>query len=166
MNFILNNLLSLLEEEMGLYQSLLLVLQIEKDVFVKAELQALEKVTKNKENLLRELGKLETQRMRVMAKLAASLACPLQEFTLKKLVRLIHDPYASRLKNCASNLTAVLRRVQQTNENNKTLFKHSIDLVKSSLVLLQNLSTGHYVYHPSGELQNGTLNGRIISGAI
>ena len=166
MNFLLNSLLSLLEEETGLYQSLLLVLQKEKDVFVKTELQALEQVTKNKENLIRELGKLEGQRMREMGKLAASLACPLQELTLKKLVQLIHDPYASRLKDCASNLTAVLQRVQQTNENNKTLFKHSIDLVKSSLALLQNLSTGHQVYHPSGEIQNGPLSGRIISGAI
>ena len=52
MNFLLNSLLSLLEEETGLYQSLLLVLQKEKDVFVKTELQALEQVTKNKENLM------------------------------------------------------------------------------------------------------------------
>ena len=61
--------------------------QKEKDVFVKTELQALEQVTKNKENLIRELGKLEGQRMREMGKLAASLACPLQELTLKKLVQ-------------------------------------------------------------------------------
>jgi flagellar biosynthesis/type III secretory pathway chaperone len=166
MDYILNRLLRMLKEETSLYQSLLLVLRKEIKVVVEAELEALEEIAKDKEGLLRELGKLEAQRLSLMTQLAASLACPLPELTLKKLAELIDDPYASRLKDCASNLTAVLRKIQQTNNNNKSLLKHSIDLVQGLLSLLLNLTTGHHVYHSSGELQNDTLNGRIISGEI
>jgi hypothetical protein len=166
MNVLLDSLLKVLKAEISLYQSLHLILQKQRNAVVQCELKALKKTGDSKENLLLKLTKLEAQRTKVMARLAASLAVPQPDLTLKKIARLIHEPYTSELRNVRADLIAVLQGIQEANHDNLALFKHSHELMKGSLALLNKCILNNSVYYRSGKIQNTTLSGTLLSGEI
>ena len=166
MNVLLDSLLKVLKAEISLYQSLHLILQKQRNAVVQCELKALKNAGDTKERLLLKLTKLEAQRGKVMAKLATSLAVPQSGLTLKKIARLIHEPYASDLRDVRADLIAVLQGIQEANHDNLALFKHSHELLKASLTLLNKCIRDSSVYYRSGKIQNTTLSGTLLSGEI
>jgi hypothetical protein len=166
MNVLLDSLLKVLKAENNLYQSLHLIMQKQRDAVVHCKLRELQKSGDSTENLLLKLAKLEAQRAKVMARLATSLAVPLTDLTLKKIIRLIYEPYASELKDVRADLIAVLQRIQEVKHDNLALFKHSHELMKGSLALLNKCILNSSVYFPSGKIQNTALSGTLLLGEI
>jgi flagellar biosynthesis/type III secretory pathway chaperone len=133
---------------------------------VKWDIKALEDAGDAKEKLLFRFTKLEAQRTKVMAKLAAAMALPQSNLTLKKIVGLIREPYVSDLNDVRANLGTVLQGVRKISQDNLALFKHSHRLVQSSLALLNKSILNSCVYHSSGKIRNTTFNGTLLSGEI
>jgi hypothetical protein len=166
MNALLDSLLKVLKTENSVYQSLYLILQQQRNAVVECEVNALNKNGDTAENLLSKLAKLETQRTKATARLAASLAVPQPDLTLKKIVRLIHEPYSSELRDVRAELIAVLQGIQKASRDNLALFKHSHELMQDSLALLSKCILNSSVYYRSGKIQNTALSGTLLSGEI
>ena len=166
MNVLLDSLLQVLKTEISLYQSLHLILQKQRNAVVQCELNVLNKAGDTKENLLLKLTKLEARRTKVMARIAKSLAEAQPDLTLKKIIRLIHEPYASELRDVRANLIRVLQGIQAANQDNLALFQHSRELMKGSLALLNRCILNSSVYYRSGKIQKTTLSGTLLSGEI
>lgn len=166
MEEILEKFLGLLTGETELYRSLLRVLQDEKKAVVNAALKGLHETGREKESLILKIRILEEERVRLLKKISAGLGCPSSRLTLKELAQQVQEPFASRLTKGASTLLALLQSIQELNHTNKTLLLHSLELVRGSMSVLNNVMTSHPVYFRTGKMQTGDATGKVISGKI
>lgn len=166
MEHLLKKLIGLLEHTTELYQALLAVVQIEKDAVVGLDLQQLNDACKAKDNLLLKLRILEEQREQIMARLAAEMGCSPQGLTLGQLSRLVDDPDACRLVELSRDLLALIQALQDATQQNKFLISHSMQLIRGSYNLLNNLTAANPLYYRSGNVQNTNQTGKLLSGAI
>ena len=166
MKHLLNKLIGLLVHATELYQSLLRVVEIEKDAVVGLNLKQLNEVCKAKDNLLLKLRILEEQRQQVMHRVAAELGCSPQGLTLTELSQQVDESYARRLLDCSTDLLALVQTLQDVTQQNKSLMSHSMQLIQGSYNLLNNLMVENPVYYRSGTVDGGDETGRLLSGDI
>ena len=166
MEHLLEKLIRLLEHATELYQSLCTVIENEKDAVVGLNLKQLNEAGKAKDSLLLKLRILEEQREQIMDKLAAELACSPQELTLTKLAQLVEETYAYRLRDSSTDLLALIETLRDTSQHNKFLMSHSLELIRGSYNLLNNLMAANLVYYRSGNLQNNDQTGKLLCGDV
>lgn len=166
LNGLLTELSGLLEQETELYQELLAAIDKEKRAVIATDLEKLNETTKVKENLLLKLRILEEQRSHLLRKLADLLGQPEETLSLKNLSRMVEAPHASRLKRCRTKLLSVITKIQAANGQNRALFSHSLELVKSSMNLLNNLMIAGPVYFRTGDIQQRQQTGKILHGEV
>jgi len=166
MKAFLKKLIKLLEGEIGLYGSLLLVLQKEKRAIVDSSLEGLNRATKEKENLVLEIRILEEERSRIHQQLAERLQEAPHEITLTRLAGLADDPEASQLSTCQSSLSALMQSIQEINNANKTLVSHSLRLIRGSLNLLSHSRGSGQTYFRDGQMRESARGGQVLSGSI
>ncbi|MGD9193130.1 MAG: flagellar protein FlgN [Desulfobacterales bacterium] len=166
MDVLLDQLTQLLNQEAGLYESMAAVIDKEKDAAIRTELSRLIETRKEKENILLKLRIMEDQRTRIVVKVADDLGYLPHDLTLTKISQLVDDPYAKRLKDCSAKLSFLIGRLQEANRNNRQLFEHSLDLLRGSFNLLNDLMEANPVYHRTGNIQNSNSTGRLVYGEI
>ena len=166
MEHLLDKLLGSLEQATELYQSLFRVLQNEKDAVVGLNLQQLNEACKAKDNLLLKLRILEERREQIMARVAAEFGRSPQRLTITELSLLVDKSYAERLRQCSSDLVALIQTLQDTSRQNKFLMSHSMQLIQGSYNLLNNLMAANPVYYSSGNVQNNAQTGKLLNGDI
>ena len=166
MENLLDNLIRLLVHATELYQSLLRVVETEKDAVVGLNLKQLNEVCKAKDNVLLKLRILEEQRHQVMKRIAAELGRPPEGLTLTRLSEKVDESYARRLLDCSTDLRALIETLQEVTQQNKSLMSHSMQLIQGSYNLLNNLLVDRPVYYRSGAMERGDETGRRLSGDI
>jgi flagellar biosynthesis/type III secretory pathway chaperone len=165
-NEFINKFCRLLEHEADLYEELLAVIEKEKQAVVATNLAELNESAKVKDNLLLKLRILDEQRQHQLRLLADDLKQPVEELNLSKLAGLVDAPHVTRLNGLQSTLVTIIGKIQQANERNRALFSHSLELVRSSMNLLNNVMTSTPVYFPSGNLQHSDQTGKILQGEV
>lgn len=163
---ILDTFLGLLEQQTELFQVLLTVIDDERNAVIAANLEKLNEAGKIKENLLLKLRILEEQRKHLLAKLADHLHQPVEALTLAELSQLVAEPYAHRLAGCRSMLAELIRKIRKANEDNRDLFAHSLNLVKSSINLINNLMSSSPVYFRTGNIHRRDHTGKILYSEV
>ena len=161
-----NDLLELLEEASCHYRALLSVLESEKKAIVESNLSELGKVLKAKEALLCKIQVIEEQRQMATEGLAESLGCSSRDLTISKLAELTEEPQTDRFKRLCSDLSPLTESIHSINDNNKTLLRHSVALIKSSFAFLNNLIAANDVYYRSGKVQQTIQSGKVLSGSV
>ena len=166
MESILEELVDVFENQSRLQSTLLETLGDEKEAIIGSDLTALQEANLKKDNLVREIKKLEYRRVQALADLSAASGKNCSEMTLETLAENSKEPYASRLKKCRNQIISQIDNVKELNEGNKNLLTHSIDLVSGSLRLLNNLMNSNAVYYRTGKIQNKDHSGRVLSGDV
>ena len=166
MDVLLDQLTQLLNQEARLYESMATVIDKEKEAAIRTELNALIETRKEKENILLKLRIMEDQRTRIVVEMADDLGYLPHDLTLTRIAKLVDDPYAKRLKDCSAKLSFLIGRLQEANHNNRQLFEHSLDLLRGSFNLLNDLMEANPVYHRTGNIQNSNSTGRLVYGEI
>ena len=162
-NLLLEKLINLLNEECRLYRSLLLVLQTERRAIIDSQLFQLTECTKKKENLILKLRVLEEQRINYLNNLAALLDTPVEALSLRGLSKLVDEPYGTQFSDCSTTLSALIQSIKEINQANKALVSHSLDLIRGSLTLLNDLISHNAVYYQTGKMQAGERGGMVFS---
>jgi len=137
MELLLTKFLGLLDEEIDLYGSLLSILQKEKNAVVDSSLEKLIESSKEKENLFLKIRILEEQR-----------------------------PVILEIRNCQSSFVSLVQSIQEINLANKALLNHSLELVRGSLSLLNDLMSSNQIYYRTGKMQLNDQSGKLLSGKI
>ncbi len=166
MEHLLSKLIGLLTHATEIYQSLLQVVQNEKDAVVGLNLKQLNEACKTKDNLLLKLRILEEQRQQVMDRVADELGCSSRGLTLTQLAQQVDESWARRLLDRCTDLIALIQTLQDVTQQNRTLMSHSMQLIQGSCNLLNNLMAANPVYYRSGNVDSGDQTGRILSGDI
>ena len=162
----LDQLLDILSRETELYQAMSTVMNKEKDAAIQSELIALNEAEIEKENILVALGLLEGQRRNLVTRLADTLGYPDRDMSLTQISQLVAEPFADRLKQVNSDLSALLESVQAANQRNKQLFEHSRELLRGSFNLLTELKAPHPIYYRTGTIQNTSAAGKCVCDEI
>ena len=165
-NEMLEQLLNILSRETELYQAMSTVMNKEKDAAIQSELIALNEAEIEKENILVALGLLEGQRRNLVTRLADTLGYPARDMSLTQISQLVAEPFADRLKQVNSDLSALLESVQAANQRNKQLFEHSRELLRGSFNLLTELKAPHPIYYRTGTIQNTSAAGKCVCDEI
>ncbi len=163
---ILEHFINLLNMEARSLERMANVLQNERDAIIHSAMDALRKAGGEKEELHEALGKLEKQRLEMQEKIVGFIKILPGDLTVTKLSGLVDEPYSIRLKECASNLAGLLNRINEANRLNKSLLAGSLELVRGSISLFNNLTVSNQVYYRTGMIQGDNTGGKVLSGKI
>ncbi len=166
MDFMINQLLGVLEGESELYRSMLTVIGKESKAAVRSDLNALTKAGEEKENILLKLRLIEEKRIRLVREMAEALGYPPRDFTITMISQLVGEPFAERLSQAGTDLSTVLNTVKDANHRNKQLFEHSLELLRGSFNLLSELTRSDMVYYRTGNIQRTYQTGQCVNGEI
>jgi len=165
-NSILTQLIGLLRQETDLYRSMQVVIEREKEIAVRSDLDALHETAIEKERILLELHRAEARRRKMVADLAERLGHPLPGLTLSRIAQLVDEPFAGSLRQVSKDFSAVLGQVQLANRHNKEIFEHSLELLRGSFNLLNELLTPNTVYYRTGNIQSTKSTGNCVCSDI
>ncbi len=166
MEQLLNRLLMLLMDEVGLYQSLLAVYQDERQALLSFALDNITATSKKKENLILKVKILEEQRIHIIDQIAESLKHPASDLTLTRLAEKVDIRYSYKLSTLGAELSSVLEEMGALHRANRSLITHSQGLVSGSLALLNNNLAPDPVYHRDGSVSTQGQNGRLLTRTI
>jgi flagellar biosynthesis/type III secretory pathway chaperone len=160
----LDRLVVLLKNETELYRSLLEDVGLEKKAILKSDIDRLTRICKRKENTMLKIQILEEQRLASIKILADNTDYSPEELTLRKLIGIVPDDYALQLQTILNTWKDLIGQIRGINQHNRGLLMHSVDLVRGSLALLNNLINATPVYQRSGTLFNQQRTGTLFSG--
>jgi len=166
MEQLLNRLLMLLLDEVGLYKSLYDVYQDERQALLAFKLDGITGTSKKKENLILKVKILEEQRTHIVHQLAENLGQPASELTLTRLAEKVDIRYSYKLSTLGAELSAVLKEIGVLHHANRSLITHSQGLVSDSLAFLNNNLTPDPVYHRDGRVGRQDRGGRLLTRTI
>jgi flagellar biosynthesis/type III secretory pathway chaperone len=166
MDLTIHQLLGVLERASELYRSMLTVIDKESKAAVRSDLNALTKAEGEKEKILVKLRSIEEERIRLVKELAETLGYPPRGVTITKISQLVGEPFAGRLNQAGTNLSAMLNTVKDANHRNKQLFEHSLELLRGTFNLLNELTRSDIVYFRTGNMQRTYQTGKCVNGEI
>ena len=165
-NAILDQLLSVLNQETVLYRTMLTVIDKEEVAVMRSALNPLNEAGMEKENILKKLRTVEEQRCLLVRKLSEILGYPYRDLTLSKISQLVDEPFAGRLKQVSTDLAVLLDRLRRANRRNHRLITHSLELLRGSFNLLGELMASNTVYYRTGNIQSANATGQWVRSEI
>jgi len=153
MNSLLKHLLNTLEKKVILYENFIALLQEEWGCIAEYSIDTLESIILRKDELVHQLQVLETDRIKIMKKVANGLSISHASLTLKKLINFQKSQFNPRLAKSRKNILGKIQIVNELNHSIHDLMKRSSESFRKSLVHL----------HTEGEIASSPYhaNGKI-----
>ncbi len=164
MNPALRKINALIEKKISLYDKFILLLQEQWDSITEYSLDSLQAILVKKEALVDQIQALEKERMSLMEKVIPSSGAAPATLTLKQIIQNTPGPLGGKLKKGRETLLARISTINGLHEKLKGLMDRSSLSLKKSLVLFHSKGEeASSPYHPNGKLQEGKLQGRMLS---
>jgi flagellar biosynthesis/type III secretory pathway chaperone len=153
MNSLLKHLLNTLEKKIVLYENFIALLQEEWGCIAEYSIDTLESIILRKGELVNQLQVLESDRIKIMKKVANGLSISHASLTLKKLINFQKSQFNPRLAKSRKNILGKIQIVNELNHSIHDLMKRSSESFRKSLVHL----------HTEGEIASSPYhaNGKI-----
>jgi len=144
-------LIDILEKEYRLYNDLYVLSRKKPDCIINGDISSLTVILAAEQQLIVELGVLETKREELIEKYSQSKGLDLSETTLTKLVASIDGEVKRRLENVRHGLDEILSSQKEINDLNEKLLKNNLEYIDFSINLMagQEESTA---YQKGGQL--------------
>lgn len=166
MENMLKELIMVLENQAGLYRSLLDILLSEKKAVISAKLDAVNAARIQKEELLSLIHVGDEKRKNVVKMISDHLGCPSQGLTLTQLAQRVEVPFSLKLAQCAADISSLVQNIHRENEMNMSLIAHSLKLIRSSINLIVQIMTPPPVYFRTGKMYQGEVCGTVLSSSV
>lgn len=137
---LMENLISVLEEENKVYQELLALSLRKTPIIVAEDLEQLALITDEEQLLISRINNLDKKRDQVVADIANVLNKDVATLTLKNLIQMMAKrPSEQRALQAAyDGLMASVKQVSRVNEQNRELIQSALDMVHFSMNILQS----------------------------
>ena len=162
----IKQLIGILNQETGLYRSMLVIIDQEKAAAVRSDLTALDEMGINKNKILFDLQKKEAKRRQLVAGLAEKLGYAVEALTLSRISQVVDEPLAGNLRLVRQDFLSVISQLQAANQRNKQIMEHSLTLLRNSFNLLDKLKTPNTVYYRTGNIQHTKSTGNCVCSEI
>ncbi len=164
---LVENLISILEQESTEYEELLGLSRKKTPVIVAGDLQGLQQITDEEQDVVSRINHLESKRTEVIKDIANVMNKDVKELKLVNLIQMLENrPSESRkLAEIHDRLKKVVGDMQQVNNQNKELIAHSLEMVEFDMNLLQAMKTApETANYNKGAYSAGNLMGVDRSG--
>lgn len=166
MDTMLNELIRVLENQAGLYRSLLKVLLNERKAVVSAKLDAVNAARIRKEETLSLIHAGDETRKHVIKIISDHLGCPSRSLTLTQLAQRVEIPFSLKLARFATDISLLVQNIHRENETNKSLITHALKMVRSSIDVITHLMMPPPVYFSTGKMYQGEVCGTVLSSSV
>lgn len=156
-------LISVLEEQIKVYRSLLDVVRKEKDILVSAHLDDLNENNRTKEALLIKIRALETERLKLASDCCQHLGIKGEQPRLTEIARYVAPEVAERLHSIHSVLELLLRRVQEFNRQNEVLVQSALTNITGAMNAIKGTLAEKPTYQKKGEVEGHASSGQLVS---
>ncbi|MFV1951195.1 MAG: flagellar protein FlgN [Nitrospinota bacterium] len=163
---LLDDLQTILLDEIDLYRELLSILQKEKEVMIEVSADKIMKCIKEKETLGLKLRMLEDYRISVVKKLSDKLNIPEEDIKLSRLSEIADEPYSSQFKRYSSDIRSLAMSIDEVNRYNKEFIERSLTSIRSSLSMLNLLNSSNPTYLQTGEVQGEEQSGKVFFAKV
>ena len=160
---LLTSLLGIMDDESRNYEVLLGILDDEKEVLIRSNLQELIASNTRKEIIVRKSLVLERSRRDVLKEIGASFNIQQSRITLSMLIKKAEGAQKEKLEELWRRLSNTIQDVLKKNKANQSLATASAGYVNSWAQLLQNLMHPVAAYGSSGKFANNLSYGRILN---
>lgn len=135
---LIENLISVLEQEGAQYEALLGLSMQKTPIIVAGDLPALQKITDEEQTVVNRINHLERERSEVMKDIANVMNKDVKTLKLVNLIQMLESrPAESRkLAEVHDRLKSVVGSMQQINEQNRDLIAHSLEMVEFDMNLI------------------------------
>lgn len=139
----MDDLIQVLESEKEQYQRLAELSKEKKQVIVKADVPALEKIVDIEQNITNKIQNLDNRRKKVMHDMAVVLNKPEDGFTISTIIEMLDSQpeEQQQLKNVKNQLETALEEVRKINGQNQILLNQALDMVEFDLTLFRSMRT-------------------------
>lgn len=138
---LIENLISVLEQESAEYKALLGLSMQKTPIIVAGDLPALQKITDEEQTVVNRINRLEHERSQVMKDIANVMNKDVKTLKLVNLIQMLESrPAESRkLAEVHDCLKSVVGSMQKVNEQNKELIAHSLEMVAFDMNLIHSM---------------------------
>ena len=164
MNSLLKHLLNTLEKKVILYENFIALLQEEWGCIAEYSIDTLESIILRKGELVNQLQVLESDRIKIMKKVANGLGISHASLTLKKLVNFQKSQFNPRLAKSRKNILGKIQIVNELNHSIHDLMKRSSESFRKSLVHLHTEGEiASSPYHANGKITKTNKYSSMLS---
>jgi flagellar biosynthesis/type III secretory pathway chaperone len=153
-----------MEKKVILYDKLISLLQDEWNSIAEYSIDALEPIILKKDEIVNQLKDLESDRIRIMKKVAQGLRISRGNLTMKNLINIQKSIFNPRLAKSRKNLLRKIQVVNSLNHSIRELMKKSSESFRKSLVNLHKEGEiAASPYHANGKIQKSKKYSSMLS---
>ena len=136
---LIQELMNILEEETGCYQTLLDMADNKRDVIIQGDVPSLQEITKKEQELAGFLLRLEKKRQENVMDICQVTNRKPEDMTIQKLIDLLKGNEKNQLKETQEELLSVVEQLKSKNELNKKLIAQSLELLDFTMNAVQSM---------------------------
>ena len=138
---LMENLITILEEEGNAYEELLELSTRKTPVIVQGDLEGLEKITDEEQVVVSKINRLDALRQEVTKDIANVMNKDVNDLKLAHIIDMLEQrPQEQKMLAAAHDkLKTVTGQMKSINDQNRELIRHSLEMVEFDLNLLQSL---------------------------
>lgn len=136
---LMEDLISILEQEDSLYEDLLKLSMSKTPVLISGDLEALSRITEDEQEIVNKVNALDKKREEGMKDIANVLGKDVKTLKLTDLIEILRSRPAeqNRLAAIYDKLSDTIGQMKRTNEQNKELIESSLEMVQFDMNVLQ-----------------------------
>lgn len=138
---LIDELMNTLEKENEEYQELLKVAQEKTGTIIRADIEALQKLTEQEQLIADRIAPLEKKRVEYTKDIATVINRPVETLTISRLIELMESQPAvrKRLSEIHDGLHDTMTRMAKVNDMNQGLLKEALELVNFDITLMNSM---------------------------
>ena len=158
---VIQELVSILEEEQQIYETLIPIVTEKTKVIIKNNLETLQKITEQEQLVVDKVTVLEKKRSEVIINIGIIMNRKPEELTLAEIIKMLKNQpeEQKRLNDIHNNLKRTIQRLQTINYQNRSLIEQSLEMIEFNMNLIQStrMSPGNNYTKGAVSSQNNAL---------
>ena len=136
---LMEDLISILEQEDSLYEDLLKLSMSKTPVLISGDIEALSRITEDEQEIVNKVNALDKKREEGMKDIANVLGKDVKTLKLTDLIEILRSRPAeqNRLAAIYDKLSDTIGQMKRTNEQNRELIESSLEMVQFDMNVLQ-----------------------------
>jgi len=138
---LMEDFMSILEEENGGYQRLTELSQKKTQIIIDGDIPALEAITDQEQEITSRLKNLENKRNEVVNDMSIVLSKPAEDLTVTNMIAFLNKQpqEQSKLIDLRDRLRETLEKMAEVNSQNETLLQHAMEMAEFDLTLFRSM---------------------------
>jgi flagellar biosynthesis/type III secretory pathway chaperone len=160
------SLVDLIKREEGFLHDFLGLLEIQKSLLVKNQVEEFEETVRQQEELIGKIRELETERINLVQQIAHGMNIDDNKVTITRLVELSLGQVSDELKSVKKNMTQLVDRIRRANQVIQYLINRSLNRAQRSIDLLIDEGLRDVIYEQNGKIQGQDRRSLMVNKTL